>query len=155
MIPTPAFADGVSQMSGVAEFDVDGACADGEGAGSAFAVTMSGDLEGCLYIFIECVTCMPSGVYLETGTETFVGLGRTVRSGRVIESNRSTRIALTLLERSSDAISILSSLVAAKESTRVSRADWTARTTSQRETFPIEVTYDGKALSSFIDVHQN
>jgi hypothetical protein len=41
---------------------------------------MTGDLEGCLYTFVESAKCSPSGVYLETGTETFVGQGGTFRT---------------------------------------------------------------------------
>lgn len=85
MVPSPAFADGASQISGVAEFDTAGACADPEGDGSAFAVIMIGNLEGCLYIFIESAKCMPSGVYLETGTETFVGQDGTFRTSYRVE----------------------------------------------------------------------
>jgi hypothetical protein len=35
---------------------------------------MTGDLEGCHYVFVETARCSPGGAYTETGTETFVGL---------------------------------------------------------------------------------
>ena len=34
---------------------------------------MTGDLEGCLYTFVETAESSPSGTYRETGTELFVG----------------------------------------------------------------------------------
>jgi len=33
---------------------------------------MTGDLEGCLYVFPQTGNCTPSGIYHETGTEIFV-----------------------------------------------------------------------------------
>jgi len=38
-----------------------------------FTLVMTGDLEGCLYTNIETAKTTPSGVYLETGEEIFVG----------------------------------------------------------------------------------
>jgi hypothetical protein len=84
-VPTPASADGAEQISGIAYFDAAGDCADPEGAGSDFGVIMTGDLEGCLYIFVESATCTPSGVYLESGSEIFVGQGGTFRTTYRIE----------------------------------------------------------------------
>ena len=34
---------------------------------------MTGSLQGCHYVFIEYSKCLPNGVYMENGTETFVG----------------------------------------------------------------------------------
>jgi hypothetical protein len=34
---------------------------------------MTGDLEGCLYIFVDEYECSPSGTYREIGRELFVG----------------------------------------------------------------------------------
>jgi hypothetical protein len=34
---------------------------------------MTGDLQGCLYVFVETAECSPSGTYRETGNEIFVG----------------------------------------------------------------------------------
>jgi hypothetical protein len=73
-IPTPALAQGATQIAGTAAPPVAGACVDAAGQGNfSFALTMTGDLDGCLYVFIETADCSPSGTYRETGTETFVG----------------------------------------------------------------------------------
>jgi hypothetical protein len=50
-----------------------GECNDPEGQGSSYDLIMTGDLEGCHYIFIETSICSAGGTYRETGTETFVG----------------------------------------------------------------------------------
>ena len=75
--PSPALAGGATQISGVAFFDdpLDPACEDPEGVGADYALVMTGDLEGCLYTFVDHETAesSPSGTYRETGTETFVG----------------------------------------------------------------------------------
>jgi hypothetical protein len=71
-VPVQAFAQGATQISGIGFFSA-GECADPEGQGSAFAITMTGDLQGCHYVFVETAECSPSGTYLETGTELFVG----------------------------------------------------------------------------------
>jgi hypothetical protein len=64
---------GATQISGIGYFDLDGECNDTEGQGSSFNLTMTGDLEGCHYVFIETATCTAGGAYREAGTETFVG----------------------------------------------------------------------------------
>jgi hypothetical protein len=77
--PSPAFAGGATQISGVAFFDAvpperpvcpieDTAYADAD-----YALVMTGHLEGCLYTFVGPHKSSPSGTYRETGTETFVG----------------------------------------------------------------------------------
>jgi hypothetical protein len=71
--PSPAFAEEATQISGVASLADGDDCDDPEGAGATFALIMTGDLEGCLYTFVETDDSSPSGTYLETGTETFVG----------------------------------------------------------------------------------
>jgi hypothetical protein len=80
--PSPALAGGATQISGVAFFDdpdpLDAACNDPEVVGADpppnYALVMTGDLEGCLYTFVNPDTASsPSGTYRETGTETFVG----------------------------------------------------------------------------------
>jgi hypothetical protein len=73
-IPSPALAEGATQISGTGFFAESGECTDAEGQGSDFVLKMTGDLEGCHYIFVETVDCSPSGTYLETGNEIFVGL---------------------------------------------------------------------------------
>ena len=71
--PSPERAGGATQISGVALFDVADTC-DSESVGADYALLMSGDLEGCLYTFVDTENARrsPSGTYLETGTETFV-----------------------------------------------------------------------------------
>ena len=71
--PTPASAEEVTRISGVGFFDVDGLCVDPEGDGADFALILTGDLEGCLYVFVETAAFTTSGTYVETGTEIFVG----------------------------------------------------------------------------------
>jgi hypothetical protein len=67
-----ARADGATQIAGVGYWAAAGECTDAEGSGADGALTMTGDLEGCLYIFVETSECTPGGTYHETGTETFV-----------------------------------------------------------------------------------
>jgi hypothetical protein len=69
--PSPALAGGATQISGVASFDEDDVC-DFRSMGADFALIMTGDLEGCLYTFVETDKSSPSGTYRETGTELFV-----------------------------------------------------------------------------------
>jgi hypothetical protein len=72
--PSPAHDGGATQISGSAVFDEADKC-DSESVGADYALDMDGDLEGCLYTFVdkETADCSPSGTYRETGTETFVG----------------------------------------------------------------------------------
>jgi hypothetical protein len=72
--PSPALAGGATQISGIAVFDEGGTCVDPEGEGADFALIMDGDgdLDGCLYTFVETAESSPSGTYRETGTELFV-----------------------------------------------------------------------------------
>jgi hypothetical protein len=69
--PSPALAGGATQISGVGFFDEDDACDSGS-VGADFALIMTGDLEGCLYTFVESAQSSPSGTYRETGRELFV-----------------------------------------------------------------------------------
>jgi hypothetical protein len=77
--PSPALAEGATQISGDARFAEMGECPipidpDEPGAGANYALVMTGDLVGCLYTFVDETTqSSPSGTYRETGTETFVG----------------------------------------------------------------------------------
>ena len=68
------FTGGATQISGIGFFAAPGECNGPEGQGSDYAVIMTGDLEGCLYTFVETARCSAGGAYSETGTETFVGL---------------------------------------------------------------------------------
>jgi hypothetical protein len=72
--PSPALAGGATQISGVGFFDEDDLCDSGS-VGADFALIMSGDLQGCLYTFVETAESSPSGTYRETGTELFVASG--------------------------------------------------------------------------------
>jgi hypothetical protein len=73
--PSPVMADQLVQVSGIAYFAEEGQCNDPQGANDDFALYVTGDLRGCLYTFIETSTCSPSGTYVETGHEIFVGEG--------------------------------------------------------------------------------
>ena len=64
---------GATQISGIGYFDLDAECDDVKGQGSSYNLTMTGDLEGCHYVFIESSSCSAGGAYTERGTETFVG----------------------------------------------------------------------------------
>src|ERR671914_1443135 len=72
--PSPALAEGATQISGIAFFDEGGTCDDPDPEGEVpnFALIMTGDLEGCLYTFVDSAKSSPSGTYRETGTERFV-----------------------------------------------------------------------------------
>lgn len=71
--PAPMQSKAAQQISGIAYFDVAGECTHAEGQGASYALTMTGSLEGCHYVFVEPGRCTPGGAYYETGTETFVG----------------------------------------------------------------------------------
>lgn len=71
--PSSVRTQGSNQISGIAFFAEPGECTDTEGQGADFALRMTGDLEGCHYVFVETSVCSPSGTYRETGTEIFVG----------------------------------------------------------------------------------
>jgi len=68
------FTAGMTQISGIGYFAEPGQCNDPQGLGSSYGLIMTGDLQGCHYIFVETARCSAGGAYKETGTETFVGL---------------------------------------------------------------------------------
>jgi hypothetical protein len=72
-------ADGATQISGIGYFAEPGECEDEvtgpNGQSPDFALNMTGDLQGCHYVFVETFDCTPSGIYIETGTELYVGSG--------------------------------------------------------------------------------
>jgi hypothetical protein len=68
--PSPALAGGATQITGIGSYDV--SC-DPNSVGADYAILMDGDLQGCLYTFVETAKSSPSGTYRETGTELFVG----------------------------------------------------------------------------------
>lgn len=65
-------AKGATQISGLGFFAAPTDC-DSEGEGADFALHLTGDLEGCLFVYVETYDCSPSGTYRESGTEKFVG----------------------------------------------------------------------------------
>lgn len=71
-LPFPALAGGATRISGIGFFAGSDVCPDTEDLGADFAVGVTGDLEGCLYTFVETAVCSPSGTYVETGHELFV-----------------------------------------------------------------------------------
>ncbi len=64
---------GATQISGIGYYAEAGQCTDPQGLGSSYNLLMTGDLQGCHYVFVETASCSPGGTYTETGTETFVG----------------------------------------------------------------------------------
>ena len=71
--PTATLDGGATQISGVGVYAGPGECEDPQGNGADYALTMTGDLVGCHYTFVEVSRCSPGGAYYESGTETFVG----------------------------------------------------------------------------------
>ena len=69
---TSANNSGATQISGVGFYATTDEC-DYVSQGAAYAVRVTGDLQGCLYAFIDEYECSPSGTYREEGREFFVG----------------------------------------------------------------------------------
>ena len=69
---TASRSTGATQISGVGFYATAGEC-DYASQDAAYAIRMTGDLEGCLYAFIDDFECSPSGTYREEGREYFVG----------------------------------------------------------------------------------
>ena len=70
----PASAAGTTQISGDATFDAAGPCGTPIAGFPDYAgLTLTGDLVGCWYTDVEVSRSTPSGVYIETGREKFVG----------------------------------------------------------------------------------
>jgi hypothetical protein len=67
--------NGAVQLSGLG-FYGDGDVCNAAAQGATFALTLSGDLEGCLFVFIDDYECSPSGTYREKGREFFTGTYR-------------------------------------------------------------------------------
>lgn len=66
---------GAVQVSGIGVFADPETC-DYESEGAYFALALSGDLEGCLFVYVDEYKCMPSGTYFESGREHFIGTYR-------------------------------------------------------------------------------
>lgn len=62
---------GVFQISGTGYLATPDEC-DAASVGATYALKLTGDLEGCHYIFIDSYECSPSGTYRESGREYFV-----------------------------------------------------------------------------------
>src|SRR5688572_33426700 len=78
LVATPPASAATTQISGVSFFDAAGECGPPppEYADfTDFTMVITGDLDGCWYTKIEGAkdNGAPSGVYLETGEEVFVG----------------------------------------------------------------------------------
>ena len=67
-----AYKGGATQISGVGFYATIGEC-DFANEGAAYAIKMTGSLQGCLYAFIDDYECSPSGTYREEGREFFIG----------------------------------------------------------------------------------
>ena len=63
---------GAIQISGIGFYATSGECSS-VNPPAAYAIRMTGDLQGCLYAFIDEYECSPSGTYREEGREYFVG----------------------------------------------------------------------------------
>jgi len=63
---------GATRIAGVGYYAEETDCKS-EGAGADFALKLTGDLNGCLFVYVESYGCSPSGTYRETGSEYFVG----------------------------------------------------------------------------------
>ena len=62
---------GIKTFTGIGYLDETDACKSAM-QGAVYALTMTGDLEGCLYVFIDDFRCN-DGNYVEKGRELFVG----------------------------------------------------------------------------------
>ena len=69
---TANISSGATQISGIGFYATTNEC-DYESQGAVYAIRMTGDLEGCLYAFIDDFECSQSGTYREEGREYFVG----------------------------------------------------------------------------------
>lgn len=76
LTPRSVSAQEGTRISGVGYFDEFDLC-DSASVGADFALIMTGDLEGCLYVFVESAEYTRSGTYVETGRELFVGANGT------------------------------------------------------------------------------
>lgn len=70
-------AEGSTRISGIGYFPEEGECGQVEELGADFANKMEGDLQGCLYVFVDAdsIRETPGGVYIERGSEIYVGSG--------------------------------------------------------------------------------
>jgi hypothetical protein len=73
LVLAPSAHAAMDQISGVGVLAGEGECTSPPGTFTEYTLVMSGELVGCLYTDILTAETKPSGVYLETGVETFVG----------------------------------------------------------------------------------
>lgn len=66
------YSMGATQLSGIGYFDATDEC-NSASQGAAYSISMTGDLTGCLYTYVDDFECSPSGTYREIGREYFVG----------------------------------------------------------------------------------
>ena len=65
-------AGGATQISSVGVYAAAGEC-ESPAESADYVVSMTGDLAGCLYTYVDDYACSPSGTYREEGREHFVG----------------------------------------------------------------------------------
>lgn len=70
--PTLVSAEEATRISGMAYPAAPGQCTHTVGEGANLAMRLSGDLQGCYYIFVESFVCLPNGIYRMSGNEVFV-----------------------------------------------------------------------------------
>src|SRR6266850_1598124 len=63
--PSPTPAGGAKQLSGIGYYAELGVCTDPAGQGASYALTLTGSLSGCHYVFVETGQCSPGGAYYE------------------------------------------------------------------------------------------
>ena len=66
-------ARGATQISALGVYATTDECSSSQGQGAAYIVKLAGDINGCLYAFIDDFDCSPSGTYREEGRELFIG----------------------------------------------------------------------------------
>ena len=94
LLVAPVSAGGATQISGIGYWDETGECVDPvtgpEGQSPDFALKLTGDLEGCWYVVVKTYECRPSGTYIETGYDIYVGGGDNGDEGMFITTYRFT-----------------------------------------------------------------
>jgi hypothetical protein len=68
-VASPVYAEGSTQIYGVGFFN-DGRCVLGD---ADYVNVLEGDLDGCLYVYVEFAKCSPGDIYRERGTNIFKG----------------------------------------------------------------------------------
>lgn len=63
---------GATQLTSIGMYAAIGECTSPDESAD-YIVSMTGDLSGCLYTYVDAYNCSPSGTYREEGREHFVG----------------------------------------------------------------------------------